>query len=204
MLDPRQRQQDLSKANPPTSMVPPPFPQRQRSQDELVQATGKHHHPLDKSHMAKQTNEMQTTLRYVLGETVRSASDMAIEECPEKAAEKASKLKNYDFAFIKRSDGSWTYAILVCRVFLASGNKQKNSREEGMLFVASDKGCIKVIRKPYWAEFIRVVAKKQSRKVSGDSGQDARQEKDAGKCQSLLQASVSIDKYSDENSCISF
>lgn len=200
----RQQQQDQRKAKPPTPLVHPPFPRRQRSQDDFFQVTGKYHHPLDKNQMANEPNGMQTTSRYVLGETVRSASDMSIEQCPQKAAEMASYLKNYDFAFIKRSNGSWTYAILVCRVFLTSGNNQKNSREEGMLFVVSDKGCIKMIRKPYWAEFIRVVTNKHSQNISGGNGKDASQEVDAGKYQRLLQESVCIDNDCDENSCISF
>ena len=88
---------------------------------------------------------------YILGDTVRSPSHMIVEDCSEAALHKASQLKLHDFAFIKRSDGSWTYAILACR------NTSEVNNEECMMFVMNETGSIKYIKKRKWASFIRCV-----------------------------------------------
>ena len=88
---------------------------------------------------------------YILWDTVRSPSHMIVEDCSEAALHKASQLKLHDFAFIKRSDGSWTYAILACR------NTSEVNNEECMMFVMNETGSIKYIKKRKWASFIRCV-----------------------------------------------
>ena len=90
-------------------------------------------------------------LDYILGDTVRSPSHMIVEDCPEAALHKASQLKLHDFAFIKRSDGSWTYAILACTY------RSEVDNEECMMFVMNESGYTKCVKKTQWASFIRGV-----------------------------------------------
>jgi len=92
---------------------------------------------------------------YTLGETARSTSHMIIESCPQKALHRASQLKNHDFAFVKRMDGSWTYAILAYRSSV-DGNSV-SSEDECMMFVMNEEGATKTIKKRQWAEFVRCV-----------------------------------------------
>jgi hypothetical protein len=40
---------------------------------------------------------------------------MIIQDDPQEAFSQVSRLKQHDFAFIKRTDGLWTYAILAHR-----------------------------------------------------------------------------------------
>ncbi|KAL7516944.1 hypothetical protein ACHAWX_001914 [Stephanocyclus meneghinianus] len=96
---------------------------------------------------------------YTLGETARSVSHMIIESCPQKAHERASQLENFDFAFIKRMDGSWTYAILAHRSFVKGG--VDSSKEGCMLFVMNKEGSTKMIKKRHWAEFVRCVVNEE-------------------------------------------
>ncbi len=92
---------------------------------------------------------------YVVGEAPRSSSHMIIEPCFKKTTEKASQLKNHDYAWIKRSDGSWTYGILACKSYV---NSSLGVKEECLVFALCAKGSTKVIKKHQWAKFIRFVA----------------------------------------------
>jgi negative regulator of sigma E activity len=91
---------------------------------------------------------------YHLGDLAQCPSHMMIEPCPQAALEKASQLRNYDFAFIKRSNESWTYAILAHR-HLANFD----SSEEHMVFVMNKRGSTKIIKKKHWASYVRCVAR---------------------------------------------
>jgi hypothetical protein len=102
---------------------------------------------------------------YTLGETVRSFSHMVVESSLEKASEAVNVLKNHDFAFIRRSDGSWTYSILAYRSFepLKAGEAappltSSDELEECMMFVMSNAGQTKMIKKRQWGEFVRPVS----------------------------------------------
>ena len=88
---------------------------------------------------------------YTLGETARSSSHMMSENCPQSVYQ----LKNYDFAFVKRSNGSWTYAILAHR------SQGSSCEDEIMMFVTDEKGCTKVIAESDWASFIRCLAESE-------------------------------------------
>jgi hypothetical protein len=61
------------------------------------------------------------------------------------ALEKINSLQTYDFAFILRSNGQWTYAILADR------------QEYFVLFVADAVGTTKALGKNHWATSIRLV-----------------------------------------------
>lgn len=63
-------------------------------------------------------------------------------------------MKNYEFAFIKRTDGSWTYAILAYR-------STSQDEEEFMTFVMNEEGSTKIIRMRHWAEYVRCVAEEE-------------------------------------------
>jgi hypothetical protein len=86
---------------------------------------------------------------YSLGD-IASRSHMIIPDDPQDAFNLVSRLKQYDFAFIKRTDGSWTYALLAYR-YVDEG-------KECMLFVLDQGGLMKVIKKTQWSNFIRMVA----------------------------------------------
>lgn len=83
---------------------------------------------------------------YMLGDPARSIRHMKIET----TLNEVSKLKTYDFAFIKRFDESWTYAICASRF--------EENGEECMLFVLNKAGATKILKRKYWADSIRIVA----------------------------------------------
>mmetsp|Transcript_29532 Transcript_29532/g.71323 ORF Transcript_29532/g.71323 Transcript_29532/m.71323 type:complete len:924 (+) Transcript_29532:2-2773(+) len=115
-----------------------------------------------------------------LGESARSPSHMiAVESDPAKATQLVdTTLRSHDFAFVRRSDGTYTYAILAYRTggdgaTASAGPDDYGSNslpqrpmpprdgegEEGsMTFVLSGAGCTKLIRRGQWADFIRLVA----------------------------------------------
>jgi len=65
------------------------------------------------------------------------------------AIKNAQSLKPLDFAFILRSGGTWTYAIVADRPFTQDG--------PSIRFVLDGKGSTKTIRKKYWGRGIRLV-----------------------------------------------
>jgi len=119
-----------------------------------------HEHSLHTSmpNLHQQTNDQQQQPTrqlgyrpdYQLGQTVRSTSHIKIPTSSQNAMQQVSTLMKYDFAFIKRSNGLYSYAILAYR----SNNDKKG---ESLTFVMDDKGCTKMIRKKYWCEYIRLV-----------------------------------------------
>lgn len=100
---------------------------------------------------------------YRLGEAARSTSDLLMYSPGETSGNQSdyfriiSSLNTFDFAFIKRSNGQFTYAILADR-FIDKDRKHGGRRdEECMRFVLSSKGTTKVIRRKFWLEMIRLV-----------------------------------------------
>jgi len=92
---------------------------------------------------------------YLLGDTIRSSSHMIIEPTPKRAAEAATLLKKHDYAFIRRSDGSYSYAIVACR-----SSRPKNGatveEEEYIMFVVDEKGSNKVVGQKHWGDVVRL------------------------------------------------
>ena len=74
---------------------------------------------------------------------------MIIEPTSAKAISAARSLKTNDYAFVKRSDGSFSYAILAyrCMVPFRKSAKNKIMMEECMVFVVSSAGSTKMVRK---------------------------------------------------------
>lgn len=96
---------------------------------------------------------------YTLGDVVRSRSDM-VSECDEETSLKSvSSLHVHDFAFIKRSDGDWTYAVLALRSF----ETVRGDLKECMTFVVDDYGATKTIDKFQWSNYIRLVCCKKQK-----------------------------------------
>jgi hypothetical protein len=88
-----------------------------------------------------------------------------------KATESASRLKKWDGAFVKRSCGAWTYAVLIERALqpLAVTKKRheyfywatvwevdpRDEMEESMLFAIDGDGSTKIIPRRAWAKYVR-------------------------------------------------
>jgi hypothetical protein len=90
---------------------------------------------------------------YSLGDVARCTSHMIIQDDPQEVFDQVSQLKQHDFAFIRRTDGLWTYAIL-------SHSFVDDEGEECMMFVMHQNGSTKTIRKKKWVSFVRLVADK--------------------------------------------
>jgi len=89
---------------------------------------------------------------YSLGDKAWCTSHMIIQDDPQEAFNQVPRLKQHDFAFVKRTGGLWTYAILAHR-YIDEG-------EECMMFVMHQVGSTKTIKKNQWAGFVRLVAEK--------------------------------------------
>lgn len=88
---------------------------------------------------------------YALGEALRSPAHTI-----QRGLAAIDSLKKHDFAFVKRSDGSFSYAIVAFRSFEPASRGAWD--EECMTFVVSAAGSIKTVRKRHWAESVRMVA----------------------------------------------
>eukprot|EP00580_Thalassiosira_gravida_P019949 CAMPEP_0201659908 /NCGR_PEP_ID=MMETSP0494-20130426/2657_1 /ASSEMBLY_ACC=CAM_ASM_000839 /TAXON_ID=420259 /ORGANISM="Thalassiosira gravida, Strain GMp14c1" /LENGTH=488 /DNA_ID=CAMNT_0048137597 /DNA_START=626 /DNA_END=2090 /DNA_ORIENTATION=+ len=80
---------------------------------------------------------------------------------PEQVFQSIDKLKALDFAFIKTSDGSYSYAILTCRTLEPLNSTRKSTSrilEECMVFLVSDAGSTVKLRKSRWVECVRLVS----------------------------------------------
>jgi len=147
------------------------------------------HHHQSHNNNPPQRQHMGYRPDYKLGQVARSPSHLLL---PPSTSTKTNQKQNYinqiatllkhDFAFVKRSNGLFSYAILAYRTNPGrtnpgnkSGNKSghgggggvvNNSddyyngeyKEEGMAFVMDDVGSTKMIRKKHWFEYIRLVS----------------------------------------------
>ena len=97
---------------------------------------------------------------YALGDTARVASHMIIETNPERAIDSIGTLVNHDFAWVKRTDGTYTYSILAYRSSSSDGanEAEEGQAEEYMTFVLNNLGVTKIISKSLWGRCIRLVA----------------------------------------------
>eukprot|EP00584_Thalassiosira_punctigera_P000525 CAMPEP_0172527054 /NCGR_PEP_ID=MMETSP1067-20121228/1837_1 /TAXON_ID=265564 ORGANISM="Thalassiosira punctigera, Strain Tpunct2005C2" /NCGR_SAMPLE_ID=MMETSP1067 /ASSEMBLY_ACC=CAM_ASM_000444 /LENGTH=200 /DNA_ID=CAMNT_0013310713 /DNA_START=131 /DNA_END=733 /DNA_ORIENTATION=+ len=109
---------------------------------------------------------------YNLGETLRNTSHMIVEPRPELASRAADSLKKHDCAFIRRSDGSYSYAILAYRSLAPpsedeidgknrSGSSER-SLEEVMAFVMDTAGSLKVLKREQWSRLVRLVSEEEA------------------------------------------
>lgn len=96
---------------------------------------------------------------YALGEAARSLSHMVAVPTLQKANEAVSRLSTHDYAFVRRSDGRFSYAILAF---------YSNDGEE-MSFVLSKAGRTKTIKRNQWGQSVRLVSNYDICNVEGSS-----------------------------------
>ena len=112
---------------------------------------------------------------YKLGETLRSPSHMIVESTPQIATRAVGTLKKHDFAFVKRSDGSYSYAIVAYRSMEPikgssrhDASKDPPVEEECMAFIINDTGSTKTIRRRHWSDLVRRASKVEPRPTAAD------------------------------------
>jgi len=95
---------------------------------------------------------------YSLGEMIRSPSHMIAGPTHEWVIQAVNSLQKHDFAFIKRSDGTYSYAILAGRSLKPIKGSKNNATEEHMIFVMDDIGSIKNIPQKKWSRLVHLVS----------------------------------------------
>ena len=88
--------------------------------------------------------------KFHLGD-IGSPQDMIIESNPSKAFQSIDSLKLYDFAWVKRSCGTWVYAIV------AIITSDEDDANKSIQFVMDKKGSTKTLKSKYWTNHIRLV-----------------------------------------------
>mmetsp|Transcript_25774 Transcript_25774/g.44001 ORF Transcript_25774/g.44001 Transcript_25774/m.44001 type:complete len:365 (+) Transcript_25774:120-1214(+) len=121
---------------------------------------------------------------YKIGDSIRSPSHMIDEPTLEQILQGVNALSKHDFAFIKRSDGSYSYAILA----YSSMERVKGtlSMEDSMTFVINSAGATKTVRRRYWSHYVRRVSVEREHR---------RPDKFVTKTPSVPRCSPSIDKH---------
>ena len=111
--------------------------------------------------------------KYNIGDACRTPQDMIICCSKEESIDSAGHMKKWDGAFIKRTSGVWTYAILIERSMQPIDVTKKRleymywasvwevdprcEMEDSMLFAIDDDGGTKIIPKRCWAKYVRRV-----------------------------------------------
>jgi hypothetical protein len=83
----------------------------------------------------------------ILGYVARP-EDMQAETEPQRAQEHVSSLEVHSFAFVLRSNGEWTYAIV---------SDRQSGPDASIRFVLDTKGSTKIIKAKHWSRYIRLV-----------------------------------------------
>ena len=104
--------------------------------------------------------------KFHLGD-IGSPQDMIIESNPSKVFQSIDSLKLYDFAWVKRSCGTWVYAIVAIIKSDVFANKS-------IQFVMDKKGSTKTLKAKYWINHIRLV---NMRNVSSSESESLKKEK---------------------------
>ena len=89
---------------------------------------------------------------------IATPRDMHIEPNPRKAYENAASLQIHSFAFILRSNGQWTYAILANRPV-------ESGPEASIRFVLDTEGRTKTLKSKHWSKCLRLVKDPESQHV---------------------------------------
>jgi hypothetical protein len=97
-----------------------------------------------------------------LGDTGTSY-DMIFEPDQNKASQHVANLRIHDFAFVYRSDHSWTYAIIADRPV------EGNGAEASIRFVLDESGNTKTLKKEHWARYVRLVNTNPLRNLLSES-----------------------------------
>lgn len=121
----------------------------------------------------RNVQHMRLRRAYSIGEKIRSDdSHMVIEPTSEQAIKTVNSLEKHDFAFVKRRDGSFTYAILVERTFqLTDGANVGDgaTTEECMIFAIDSIGSTKMVRRRHWSEFVHLEGRGMGHLISTDT-----------------------------------
>ena len=111
-------------------------------------------------------NSIKPKWAYRIGQVSRSPNDMIIHRSHFDAIDSVSMIQNMQQAFVKRSSGLWTCAVLVERALQPTNGKRwypeweidnfkEAELEESMLFVINDDGSTKIVNKRNWGKFVR-------------------------------------------------
>lgn len=124
-----------------------------------------------------------TRLKYNLGDIARTPRDMVIHKSDVDAIHSASLLKKYEQAFLKRSNGLWTAAVLADRSLQPIKTKKHQAAywhseweidsanmelEDCMLFVINGDGATKIVQRRHWGRFVRRMVAHEVEKVIGE------------------------------------
>ncbi|KAL7520866.1 hypothetical protein ACHAWX_005563 [Stephanocyclus meneghinianus] len=113
------------------------------------------------------TRSTKSKQRYSLGDVARTPKHMIIHRSNTEAIHSASLLKQYEQAFLKRSNGLWTLAILADRSLQPTQRDSSHwyseweidsatmDLEESMLFVINEHGATKTVGRKLWGKFVR-------------------------------------------------
>lgn len=94
---------------------------------------------------------------------VASPQDMHIESDHQRQYENVASLPVHSFAYILRSTGEWTYAIIADRPVKCGPNAS-------IMFVLNDKGSTKTIKAKDWGKYIRPISGSVKKQNSEEVG----------------------------------
>jgi len=134
---------------------PPPLPFNRLASASTTSGTRKKNSKKNSNNKAAHLKSKGFRKDYRIGEQIRSPSHMMTMPTSEEAFQLVSTMKTHDFAFVKRSDGSYSYAILAFRSLEPSNNRRNaNLLEEYMTFVVDFSRSTMVLKKEKWVECI--------------------------------------------------
>ena len=114
---------------------------------------------------------------YSLGDPLRSPSHMVVEPSPGRAARAAGSLRAHDFAFVRRTGGGFSYAVLAYRRSSAGAppdgegggaaredadggrrdKEEEERRRRSLTFVVGRRGETKTVGERHWGACVRLV-----------------------------------------------
>lgn len=129
------------------------FPQKRKSETTATSSSEPGTISPPSSEAAPTSPTSLAHLGYELGDQVKEDDHIVIPKTATEAIQNASILNTFDFAFVLRSDDSWTYAIVAEKSF---------HKDLGLVlrFVLDKKGTTKTIRRKYWEKGVRPVSPK--------------------------------------------
>lgn len=125
----------------------------------------KHTHQ-EQPHHESQVEQRGYRPDYNVGDSLRSPTHIIDDQAFQSASLLSSinALTRHDCAFVKRSNGTYSYAIIGSRSKqqqqqrkATSDSREKGEEEEFLLFVMNKEGAIKKIHKRHWCQLIRLV-----------------------------------------------
>ena len=119
---------------------------------------------------------------YTLGEACRTPSDMIAYKSNKKAIESAALLEKWDQAFIRRSNGIWTVAVMIDKAMQPKDTKKRArwctaweidphsmDLEESLLFTVDSNGGTKIINRKSWGQNVRRMKGEATRPSNNDA-----------------------------------